>query len=290
MRALELYSGIGGFAEAFAAHGEVVAAIDHNHLANQVYEQNHEHKPIVKNLESIRLEELERHQADLWWMSPPCQPYTIRGAQRDLDDPRSKSFLRILDGIQQLKPHAIALENVPWFEGSQAHALLLKNLRQLDYSVRQRQLCPTELGIPNLRKRFYLIACREPLRPIPLGPSHSAPLQHYLDPDGSEKIWVPEDLVRRYGDNLHTVDATKTAEIAACFTSAYGKSPVYCGSYLREGEVLRYFSPQEIARFLGFPENFSFPEEYSLRQLWKLVGNSLSVPAVRCVLQALPTR
>jgi hypothetical protein len=71
MRALELYSGIGGFAEAFTTHGEVVAAIDHNPLANQVYASNFEHPLAVKNLDSIPLAQLERREADLWWMSPP---------------------------------------------------------------------------------------------------------------------------------------------------------------------------------------------------------------------------
>jgi site-specific DNA-cytosine methylase len=99
MRALELYSGIGGFAEAFTTHGEVVAAIDHNALANQVYASNFEHPLAVKNLDSIPLAQLERREADLWWMSPPCQPYTIRGAQRDLEDPRSKSVLRIIEAL-----------------------------------------------------------------------------------------------------------------------------------------------------------------------------------------------
>lgn len=288
MRALELYAGIGGFAEAFAGRGKVVAAIDHNHLANQVYEQNYNHRPIVKNLDSIRLEELERHQADLWWMSPPCQPYTIRGAQRDLADTRSKSFLRVLEGIRLIKPRALALENVPWFEGSQGHAKLLQTLAQHGYHVVGRQLCPTELGIPNVRKRFYLVACLEALRPLTVERCHTAPLQHYLDTEASDQLRVPEELQRRYGDNLHTVDANDSSAVAACFTSAYGKSPVYCGSYLRQDDLLRYFSPNEIARILGFSEGFVLPKDYSLRQLWKLLGNSLSIPAVRCVLQALP--
>ena len=40
MRALELYSGIGGFAAAVPAGCEVLAAIDHNHLANEVYDES----------------------------------------------------------------------------------------------------------------------------------------------------------------------------------------------------------------------------------------------------------
>lgn len=40
---------------------------------------------------------------------------------------------------------------------------------------------------------------------------------------------------------------------------------------------LRYFSGSEIARLFGFPETkFSFPTNTSLKQQWKLMGNSIN--------------
>ena len=38
-----------------------------------------------------RAEELAAFGADLWWLSPPCQPYSVRGRGRDLDDPRART-------------------------------------------------------------------------------------------------------------------------------------------------------------------------------------------------------
>jgi len=289
MRALELYSGIGGFAQASTGRCQVVAAIDHNHLANQVYASNFEHPVVVKNLESVPLRELERWEAELWWMSPPCQPYTIRGAQQDLDDPRSKSFLRIIEAIKAIQPPFLALENVPWFEDSNGHALLLKTLEKTGYLVEQRQVCPTELGLPNVRKRFYLVAAKQGLDPITVESHKPAPLHAFLDAVVAPDLAVPEELELRYGENLHTVEADDPGAVAACFTSAYGRSPVYCGSYLRQHGKRRYFSPAEIARLLGFSSAFRLPPSYSRRQLWKLIGNSLSIPVVRRVLEALPS-
>jgi tRNA (cytosine38-C5)-methyltransferase len=40
---------------------------------------------------------------------------------------------------------------------------------------------------------------------------------------------------------------------------------------------LRYFSASEIARLMGFHQDFTFPETVSLKQQWKLLGNSLNV-------------
>jgi hypothetical protein len=60
------------------------------------------------------------------------------------------------------------------------------------------------------------------------------------------------------------------------------------GSYLRCATGVRRFAPEEIARLLSFPPAFSFPEALPLRKRWHLLGNSLSVAAVREVLRDLP--
>jgi tRNA (cytosine38-C5)-methyltransferase len=46
------------------------------------------------------------------------------------------------------------------------------------------------------------------------------------------------------------------------------------------GQTLRFFSPDEIARLLGFPATFSFPRELARRNAYALLGNSLNVLVV----------
>ncbi len=82
MRVLELYSGIGGLAAALAdarPNAQVVAALDINHLARRVYEANFPHPTIGALIEFLPREQFQAWRADLWWMSPPCQPFTRRG-------------------------------------------------------------------------------------------------------------------------------------------------------------------------------------------------------------------
>jgi len=43
---------------------------------------------------------------------------------------------------------------------------------------------------------------------------------------------------------------------------------------------LRYFSSREIARLMGFPESFVFPDSSSLKQQYRLLGNSLNCKVV----------
>ena len=50
---------------------------------------------------------------------------------------------------------------------------------------------------------------------------------------------------------------------------------------------IRYFTPREVANLHSFPSSFDFPEEISNRQRYALLGNSLSVAVVSCLLKYL---
>lgn len=287
MRILELFCGIGGAAAALDGH-DVVAAVDHDRDALATYRANVAHPTITKNLARVKPAWYAQHDADLWWMSPPCQPHGIRGAQKDLADPRSEAFIGVVAAIREVRPRFIALENVPWFEGSAASDLLYDALAAIGHEVRPRVLCPTMLGVPNERRRFYLVSGRE-LRDWTEPVAVPRPLSKYLLLDPPASLDVDPALRERFGDAFHVVDADDPRAVTACFTAAYGKSPVYCGSYLRQRGRLRRFDPLEIARLHGFPDSFRFAEGLSERRRYAQVGHALSVYAVREVLRALPT-
>jgi hypothetical protein len=110
---------------------------------------------------------------------------------------------------------------------------------------------------------------------------------------------VDPELVRRYEGALDVVDPDVPGAVTACFTAAYGRSPVRSGSYLAlngpdgpgnpsDQPRLRRFSPTEVLRLLGFPAAFTLPPDLPPEKAWPLAGNSLSVPAVRRVLSSLP--
>ncbi len=289
IRALELFCGIGGFAAAIRDQVSVAAAVDINRNAIEVYRHNFTHPAVVATTESISDQRLEAWKPDLWWMSPPCQPFTHRGKRRDTQDSRASGFLRLLESFAKIQPTHLALENVPGFSGSRAHQRLRKLLDELGYDVFETLLCPTQLGFPNRRRRFYLVASREALQAPPIDLATWQPLSGFLDPNPSQELWVDPDLPARYPNALNVVDANDPAAVTACFTAAYGHSPVRSGSYLRTPQGLRRFAPSEILRLLGFPEDFAFPDHLPLSTAWRLAGNSLSLPAVRQVLKALPS-
>ncbi|XP_072109891.1 tRNA (cytosine(38)-C(5))-methyltransferase isoform X4 [Mobula birostris] len=104
------------------------------------------------------------------------------GAQKDVLDSRIKSFLYILDLLPSLikPPKYILLENVKGFETSVARDKLIQTLKNCGYSYQEFLLSPTlrnqdripreelcrivecQLGIPNSRLRYFLLAKLQP--------------------------------------------------------------------------------------------------------------------------------
>ena len=97
-------------------------------------------------------------------MSPPCQPFTRNGKQKDKEDPRTKPLLSIIEKIKTSKkkflPRYIIMENVKFFEKSQTCKDLLAALDSRNFIYRQFLISPTDLGTPNQRARYFLIAKR----------------------------------------------------------------------------------------------------------------------------------
>jgi tRNA (cytosine38-C5)-methyltransferase len=98
-------------------------------------------------------------------MSPPCQPYTRIGLQQGSQDARAKSFLHLLKvlGEMENKPKYILVENVKGFEESDSRDMLVDTLKHCDYTYQEFLLTPLQIGIPNSRMRYYLLAKLKPL-------------------------------------------------------------------------------------------------------------------------------
>ncbi|XP_029482504.1 tRNA (cytosine(38)-C(5))-methyltransferase isoform X1 [Oncorhynchus nerka] len=168
LRVLELYSGIGGMHYALTESGvaaKVVAAVDVNTTANEIYKHNFPNTPLLpKTIEGMTLDDFNKLAFDMILMSPPCQPFTRIGLQGDISDPRTKSFLYILNLLPRLikLPRFILLENVKGFETSSARDSLVKTLKECGYNYQELMVSPTSLGMPNSRLRYFMIAKAPP--------------------------------------------------------------------------------------------------------------------------------
>ena len=313
IRIADLFCGVGGIAEAshlFAQHHHtdetltnrigrvqptVVAAIDIDRYVASLYQHHHGIVPRCSTIESLPgIADDSTGELDMWWMYPPCQPYTVRGSKRGFHDARSQALARLIELIPLERPRFIGLENVPAFEGSLHHQQLQQVLRDTGYHYQQYILCPTELGTPMRRKRFYFLAKRDGKRFADISrKSEKRPFTEFITEAGWEDktLHVPAESVSHYEGAMNIVDIRNRDAITACFTSAYGKSPIRSGSYLRcsARDRVRRFSPNEIAMLMGFRSDFFSTCSLSQRNQYRLIGNSLSVPVVYELLSVLLT-
>jgi len=59
------------------------------------------------------------------------------------------------------------------------------------------------------------------------------------------------------------------------------------GPFLKTDRGVRRFSPAEVARLLGLPPGFRFPESLSFEARYRLLGNGLSIPVASWALDHL---
>jgi tRNA (cytosine38-C5)-methyltransferase len=255
IRLVEFFSGLGGMRWAIERAGFEVdecLALDISMQANAVYAHNFKDVPKVKLVEQLTSTDISA--ADLWTMSPPCQPFTNSrfAKQRDVDDPRCAGFLSILKLLKDAALHAkqprwILLENVKGFYNSRARDLLLETLRANDYSWQECLLSPIQIGIPNHRKRYYIL-CERSDRFFQRNRQRHSPASIYneLRTDFDEKqlrhkqqhtiadyilynnktecepFAIPaETLTKLWAKDLPVVSLRETA--SHCFTAAYSR-------------------------------------------------------------------
>ena len=288
MRVLELFSGLGGWRIALGEAGRVVAAYDVSEPANDTYALNHGEQPIPKELATVSLTELTRHEAQAWLLSPPCQPFCRMGKHQGLADRRSRAFLHLMDIFQEAPPDHLVIENVPGFLGSDAEVLLSKHVQLHGMYHLNLEACPSHFGIPNQRSRAYVVVSRKPLKPFPIPNLQPRPLADFLDEAPNEDLYLgPETLAR----HQHGMDFVVPGDDrSTCFIGGYGRRFVGSGSFLKTPRGVRRFSPREIARILGLPEDFHFPREIPLEVQYRLLGNSLSIPVASWALDHLLNR
>jgi DNA (cytosine-5)-methyltransferase 1 len=280
---VEMFSGVGGFSAAVQhLPVQVVAAFDQDAAAKAAYER---HLGPVKSIDLCGLGSGDPLvlPAEGWWLSPPCQPYTSKGRQLDMDDPRARPLLHLTERLRDYRPSYLLLENVPPFADSRSRQLLMETLTDLKMEVAETLICPTSFGIPNKRNRYYLLASRNEVLRAPPYPQFRRPLAAYLDPP-DPSLYLSSELVERLDPNSNIVDAKG---VPAVFGSSYGRAIHGAGSYFNDGAGIRRFTPREILRLLHFPEGFDFPPNMRLRSQYKLSGNSVNVSVVRYLVEWL---
>lgn len=174
MKAIDLFSGCGGFSYGFQQAGfEVVAGVDNNNPALKTFELNHNNSKgfnLDLHLDSS-IDELvgyldeKKHKIDVIIAGPPCQGFSLTGT-RQANDKRNTLFYSIFKLADRTNPKAIIIENVPGiitlYKGA-ARDEILRLADEAGYSCKYQLLYAPDYGVPQIRKRVFFVALKKEL-------------------------------------------------------------------------------------------------------------------------------
>lgn len=158
-RTIDLFSGCGGMSLGFEKAGfKVIAAYDNWDPAINVYKKNFLNHPIYKadlSDEAIQ-NQIVRIHPDIIIGGPPCQDFSSAG-HRDVTKGRARLTESYRDIIIKARPKYFVMENVPQITKYEILERVIKSFYEAGYSLTQRILDASYCGVPQSRKRFFLI-------------------------------------------------------------------------------------------------------------------------------------
>lgn len=165
---LDLFCGCGGLSYGFECAGyDILVGIDNDKKALETFELNHKGaKSICGDITKLHASDVlsltNGKQIDIIIGGPPCQGMSLSGPRR-FDDPRNKLYLSYIRFVEELKPKAFVIENVPGLVslfGGQIKDSIIERLSQLGYKVQYRILCSADYGVPQSRRRVVFVGTR----------------------------------------------------------------------------------------------------------------------------------
>jgi len=180
--AISLYSGAGGLDYGFEAAGfETRVALDIDKDSCSTLRASRNWPVLCRDIHDTPTDELlsvaglKEGQADILIGGPPCQPfsksaYWASGDSMRLQDPRARTLEAYMRVVREALPQVFLLENVHGiaYSGKEEGFLYLQRIteeinkeRGVEYALSWAVLNAVEYGVPQKRRRFFLVAHRE---------------------------------------------------------------------------------------------------------------------------------
>jgi DNA (cytosine-5)-methyltransferase 1 len=182
VRTVDLFCGGGGSSCGARASGaEIVCGADAWDIASLTFADNF---PRAKSV-NIRLTGNSDRRAlgqigplDLILASPECTSHTCARGSRASDESSRRTAFFTLNYISSFKPRWVIIENVIQMRAWKRYGELLKELGR-SYYIRPQVLDASKFGVPQTRRRLFILCDRE-----------------QMPPDLSERTWKSPGMAR----------------------------------------------------------------------------------------------
>lgn len=299
MKAVDLFAGWGGLtAGAEAAGVEVVWAANHWPVAVDVHSLNH--PQTLHACQDLRQADWTTLPAyELLLAAPACQGHSSASQpkRRLYHDALRATAWAVVDCAEVTGPKAILVENVPDFTRWQLFPVWRDALERLGYTLETRILVASRFGVPQRRKRLFVLATRGQavcqLKESVTEPAFGDCLEDVPDdlwrPVATSTPKVKERVARsrlRHGRRFltqHTTDhmGVPLHEPIRTITTAP------CHWNLVDGDYYRPLTGRELARGMGFPDDYVWPSHLTVEEVTQGIGNAVCPPVATPLVDVL---
>lgn len=217
----------------------------------------------------------------------PCQPFSITGDRKGMDDPRGRVTQSFVDLVGYARPKWIIWENVPGITSSQngrGFVQFLGGLEKCGYLLAWRILDVSNWGIPQRRRRIFLVG-------------------HHRTPGAAVAALFDSGTMQEVAGSAKKIrQATVDLDAGGCFgwtgdetpKCCHEKTPTIRASQGGEGIGIaghgirpRRLSSVEMERLQGIPDNYTAFENATYSQRKKVIGNGFAIPVIRWIAERI---
>lgn len=321
---IDLFSGAGGMSLGFdKANFENVLAVEYDSCYADTYKYNFpDHNVRVGDIKEISNDEIRKlvknRKIDVIIGGPPCQGFSLAGniGRNFIDDERNHLFKEFVRFVDVIRPKVFVMENVAALKthnNGKTIKEIVAEFEKLGYSVKYQVLNAAEYGVPQQRRRIFVIGTqwennfkfpkkskevitiKDAIADLPRLksgemsdiPNHIA-MKHteqmlekmsYVR-DGGDRFDIPEKLRPKSGDARKYI-RYNSKEPSICITGDMRKVFHYNQN--------RALTGRELARIQTFPDDFIF--KGNAGKIQQQIGNAvpprLAFQIANCVKETL---
>lgn len=312
MKTIDLFCGAGGSSYgAKKAGAQIMAGFDIWNQAALAYKKNFsEAKMFEGDLRKLNPQIIKEEigEIDLLLASPECTNHSLAKGNKERSEESKMTAFEVTRYASEFKPKWIIIENVIEMQSWSEHPKLLDALWHLNYSVQQLKLNSADFGVPQARKRLFLIctnADKTKIKELEFYPKRKKPASSIID--WSDKYQFT--FVNKAGRAESTLERAENA------IKALGKKEKFLMVYYGTGEgwqsldvplrtittldrfalvvptsrghKMRMLQPEELKLAMGFDKKYDLNIDITRREKIRLMGNGVCPPVMSEIIKTL---
>lgn len=301
------FAGVGGIELGFEQAGyKIIWSNEIDKNAAKTFSLNHNNKLVVDDINNISADAVP--DVDVIVGGFPCQAFSVAGYRRGFEDERGEIFFQLARIIKGKLPRVIFIENVKnllTHDKGKTFNIIKATLEDYGYSLKVQVLNASEYGnIPQNRERIYIV-----------GFKNSEDFNNFKDVEKIELTTKISDIVdynKKVDDRYYYDERYKFFDTIKYRINNKDSIYQWRRVYVRENKSglcptltanmgtgghnvplvltkfgVRKLTPKECFKFQGFPDDFKLPSDMAISHLYKQAGNSVVVPVIKSMADAI---